>query len=181
MNSDMARTAPVPNEVPAELRAAELRALLIQSAIIIVLLLILLSMAINWWWSSKQPRIADISIADVALAGPAALCPGEPLLIEYAVHIAGAGVMERDATTWRSENPYTIINSSPSRLVIDGSIDARAVEEAWLIPVSYLNPLTGKVESLPPGRYRRTISLSSLGRNAMSSIGSVDFTIRDDC
>ena len=168
-------------ESSVQMKAIELRAVLIQSAIAIVLCLIVLSIVVNAWWDSRQPAIANISITDVVLAGPAALCSGEPLLISYAVHIAGSGVLERDATTWKLQPPYTIINSNPSRLVIDGSIDAQAVEEAWVIPASYLNPLTGRVESLPSGSYRRSIALSSLGRNATSSIGSVDFAIRADC
>jgi hypothetical protein len=165
---------------PGSLRALERRAVLVQSAIAIVLCMIVLFIVVSALWESRQPRIASISLTDVQAVGETNLCPGEALRIRYGVRIAGAGVLDSDATIWKLEPPYTIVSSFPQRIVVDGAVDQQ-VEEVWIIPDEYVNPRTGLSEPLPPGEYRRNISLSSVDRDRVSAIGSVLFVIAADC
>lgn len=167
-------------DAPGTLRQIERRAVLIQSAIAILLCSILLYWIAGAWWRSQQPRIDWITLSNVQPIGSSSLCPGDTLRISYHVAVAGAGVLDRDATTWALSPPFTIVSTEPKRLAVDGPVD-QPVEEAWVIPDVYVNPRTGITEPVAAGNYRRVLALTSREGESVSAIGSVSFSIRTDC
>lgn len=146
----------------------------------LVVVLIAVPVVGGWWVSRQLPAVSTVSVENLKIEGSAALCPGDPLVISYDFHATGSGVLVRDWATWYVTPPKTMIYSNSRRFILDGPLDRR-LQETWHIPASYINYETEQIEPLPPGAYRRHLAISSPSRSTVIAIGSVDFTIRDDC
>lgn len=69
-------------------------------AILVSLLLIVLAvpLAATWWINRQLPVVNTVSIDNVQLLSPSALCPGDALTFSYDFHAKGAGILVRDMT-----------------------------------------------------------------------------------
>lgn len=147
---------------------------------ILILALFLVGVpAVGSWWIARQlPAVSTVTIDNVTVVGATALCPGEPLIVEYDFHATGSGVLVRDSATWLVTPPKTMIYSTSRRFILDGPIDQH-LRETWHVPASYLNYETEEIESLPSGSYRRHFAISSPSRSSVVAIASVEFTVKD--
>lgn len=148
--------------------------------LLILAALVIGPLGVTWWINRQYPSISTVSLDALHAVGETDLCPGDPLVIEYAFHAAGAGVLVRDATVWQITPPKTVIFSTSRRFILEGPVDQTLVE-TWHVPPSYVNPSTDKPEPLPPGDYRRIMAISSPNNSIIIAIAGVDFTIREDC
>lgn len=149
--------------------------------ILVLAFLILVIPAVGAWWIARQvPVVNTVSIDGMRVVGESALCPGDPLIVEYNFHAKGAGVLVRDWTSWLVTPPKTMIFSTSRRFILDGPIDQH-LRETWHVPSLFLNHETEKMEPLPPGAYKRYLAISSPSRSSVVGIGSVEYSIREDC
>jgi hypothetical protein len=149
--------------------------------LLIVLVVLIVGPTLITWWAARQyPAISTISITDLAVSGKTELCPGEPLVWTYDFHAAGAGTLVRDKTLWSVEPPRTKIFSTREYFILEGQIDQH-LTESWHIPATYINPETDMREPLPPGEYKRLLSISSPSRSTVVAIASVYFTVKEGC
>jgi hypothetical protein len=146
----------------------------------LLLIVIIVPFLASWWIARQYPAISTVTFDNLQVVGESALCPGQPLIISYDFHAGGSGVLVRDATVWRLVPPRTIIFSTSRRFILDGPIEQH-LNEAWHIPVHYLNPETDKVELIPPGDYKRIVAISSPSASRIVAIGSVNFSIKEGC
>lgn len=147
-----------------------------------VFVVILATPPIGAWWVSRQlPVVNTVSIENVRTVGSTTLCAGEPLVYRYDFHAGGSGVLIRDRVIWRlTPPPKTMIFSISRRFILSEPID-QDLTETWHIPNTFHNPETDMIEPLPPGDYRMIFAISSPSRSTVVSIGSVDFSIVEDC
>src|SRR5690606_21481281 len=97
----------------------------------------------------------------------------------YEFHATGAGILVRDWTLWKTTPPpRTLIYSTARRFILDGPIDQSLIE-TWHIPRTYFDYESDSQTPLPPGEYKRYLSISSPSRSTVVAIGSVSFTIKD--
>jgi hypothetical protein len=165
----------------ARLDDLERRSRLIQVFLLILLVIVFVApVAAALWLRTQYPAISTISFDNLQTVGPTALCPGEALVVEYDFHAGGSGVLVRDATVWSVEPPRTIIFSTSRRFILEGPIEQH-LTEAWHVPDSYIDPSTDQTAPLPPGKYKRIVAISSPSASRIVAIGSVEFSIREDC
>lgn len=151
----------------------------------IVLLFVLAALvigplAVGYWVTKQYPYVSTIGMKNMTVLGESALCPGDLLTVAFDFHTEGSGVLVRDDTTRLLEPPKTIIFSDWHRFILEGPMDERIVD-GWHVPATYLNPETDRIEPIPVGDYRRTLSISSPSRSTIVAIGGVDFSIKEDC
>lgn len=153
----------------------------INIVLLAVLAMLIIGPAILSWWVARQlPVVNAVEIENVQMLSSAELCPGEPLVYQYAFHAKGAGVLVRDRVLWRTNPPKTLVYSVSRRFILSDPID-QELTEAWHIPRWYVNPETDRREMLPPGNYRMIFAISSPSRSTVVDIDAVEFTIREDC
>jgi hypothetical protein len=153
----------------------------INVVLLVLCALLLLGPAFASWWIARQyPAISTISFDNLQTVGPTALCPGDALIVEYDFHAGGSGVLVRDATVWSLIPPRTIIFSTSRRFILEGPVEQH-LTEAWHVPDSYIDPSTDQERPLPPGEYKRIVAISSPSASRIVAIGSVEFSIREDC
>jgi hypothetical protein len=150
--------------------------------ILITLLLVVIAVPIivSWWIAKNTPIISTIGIDNVQVVGETDLCPGEKLIFSYNFHAQGAGVLVRDTTAYNIDPPKTLIFSTSRRFILDGPVDQH-LTEAWTIPAIFHNYETDEDEPLPPGNYRRYLSISSPSRSTVIAIISVPFSVKEEC
>lgn len=148
--------------------------------IVLLIVVIVVPFAFSWWVSRQLPVVSTVSIDNVQMVGESILCPGDKLIFEYDFHARGAGVLVRDTTAYNIDPPKTLIFSTSRRFILDGPVDQH-LREAWTIPSVYHNYETDEDEPLPPGHYRRYLSISSPSRSTVIAITSVEFVIPEGC
>lgn len=130
----------------------------------------------SWWIREQYPSIDEIDIKNLTMVGKTNLCVGDPIVWEYDFSAAGEGTLVRDRTLWSVTPPRTMIYSEREFFILPGAI-SQHLQETWYVPETYRNPATAKHEPIPPGTYKRLLSISSPTRSTMIAIDSVDFTI----
>lgn len=152
------------------------------NAILLVVLAVLIigPASVTYLIAQQYPSISTISIDNIQVVGPSALCPGDVLTFSYNFHATGAGVLIRDATVRIASPPRTVIFSTSRRFILDGPID-QTVTEAWHVPDTYVEPETDLIVPVPAGRYVRLFAVSSPSRSTVIAIGSVQFEIKGNC
>jgi len=111
---------------------------------------------------------------------PPTVCPGERVNIDYMVHISGAGVFRLDRSLWRVSPPMTMVFSTSQHGIYPAPIDFMSRRE-WLVPVTYIDPITDLPQPLPPGEYEFRWAMSTASRSTIPSILTVPFTVKEDC
>ena len=150
--------------------------------ILFALLIVVISVPVigGWWASRNLPIVSTIKIDGLAIVGESAVCPGEPLVWGYHFHAEGSGTLVRDRTLWEMTPPRTKIFSTREYFILDGPIEQDLIE-TWHVPHTYRNPETDAMEPLPPGHYKRILSISSPSRSTVTAIDSAEFEILGDC
>jgi hypothetical protein len=146
----------------------------------VILALIVGPITLALWVEYRYPRVSSLRIENVEIIGATELCPGDMLLVAYTFNAEGAGVLIKDATTWRITPPETVIYSDWSRFVLTEAAAQRELE-VWPVPTTMFNVETGEKHSLQPGAYERRIAISSPTNSQAVAIESVAFSIKEDC
>lgn len=153
----------------------------ITKAIVALFLFVVIAPLIFGYWLRQQyPVVASISIENIQVIGPTALCAGDKLTIAFDFHTQGSGVLIRDNTVRRVEPPKTIIFSNSRSWILEGPTDEHVIE-GWHVPHSYNDPELDESIPIRPGEYVRNIAIRSAGRDDVTAIESVPFTIKEDC
>lgn len=129
---------------------------------------------------AQNSIIKRIEITNMELITPSEVCPGDKLVFTYDLKVRGEGKLILDMTVWRVEPPKTIIFSDNRRFILGSALE-HSLQETWLVPNSFFNYDIGEVEEIPPGLYRRYISISSPSLSNIQDTHYVDFTVREDC
>lgn len=154
---------------------------ILQYVIIALLFAVIVTpFVVAWWISSQLPVVSTVTIDEARLAGPGALCPGDPLIYAYSFRAGGSGVLVRDRVIWRITPPRTLVYSASRRFILSEPIE-QELTEAWHIPITYTNPETDRPEALPPADYRMIFAISSPSRSTVVDIADIPFRIREDC
>lgn len=147
---------------------------------VLLVIVVAAAVVVPLWINSQLPVVSTVEIDNMQIVGPTALCPGEPLVLEYDFHAKGAGVLVRDFTLWLTTPPKTMVYSTSRRFILDGPTDQH-LRETWTIPNDYFNYETELQEPIPPGQYKRYMAISSPSRSTAISIGEVAFEIKQSC
>lgn len=154
---------------------------IVNMALLALVVVLIAVPAVGGWWVSRQlPVVSTVTVDNLRVIGASALCPGDPLTVEYDLHAKGAGILVRDWTSWLVTPPKTMIFSTSRRFILDGPIDQH-LRETWHVPSLYLNYETEVYEPLPVGDYRRYLAISSPSRSTVIAIANVPYSIRGDC
>ncbi len=148
--------------------------------IFVVILLALVPTFLTWYAAQRYPRVSTLQISEMQLLDSYYLCPGDKLIYEYRIKSKGEGNLDRRRTLWRIEPPRTVLFSETEEYIMDGDRED-VMTEAWRIPETYINPSTDDVEPLPPGLYKRIISIASPTNSTLSTVSSVIFEIPENC
>lgn len=132
----------------------------------------------NWLPARSLPNV--VQVENLTVVGEAALCPGDVLTYRYELVADSAGVIEIDTSAVRVDAAYFMVPSTPSRIVIDGPIRV-PMTERWVVSEFARDPRTGEFLLWQPGRYLRTLSISTPGQSSTPAIAAVPFSIRADC
>lgn len=153
-----------------------------RNMILVVFVLGVLSNLLLWWVASgpERPGHALMQFARAEAVGPTALCPGDTLRYDLALHVAGPGVFDLDVSVWRVTPPSTVLFSQTRRMVFDGPAEYTLGRE-WVIPEVYSSPVDGSPERWAAGQYTRRHAIVTVSRSTEPSIVSIPFSIRQDC
>jgi hypothetical protein len=135
---------------------------------------------IAWWMGRDDPRIHSLTLSNTEIAGPADVCVGDFLLVKFNLHIEGEGLLVRNESLQKADPPTTLIFSQPLYFPLRGPVD-EVVTIAWLVPETYYDYRSGMVSTITPGTYYRNITISSMGRNALTGFVSIPFNVLEDC
>lgn len=134
----------------------------------------------TWWSSERHTIVKAVDIFDASTVGESDLCPGDKLIFTYGLDVKGSGRLLRDTTVWKVDPPRTVIYSDERRFIVDIPLSQK-LTEAWIVPEEYYNYETAEFEILPPGEYRRYMSISSPLNENVLDITSTPFTIKENC
>lgn len=158
----------------------ERRARLIQLMLIVILLILIGTWIWGAIYSLRQPNIRRVTIGNAQVVGTSDLCPGELLFVQFDFHADGAGDLVEKSTIWSDTPPKTLVYSESQEFLLDDTLD-QPETRAWDVPQTYRDNATGQVVPLAAGEYRRLFSVSSPSRSTVFAMGSVEFSVRENC
>lgn len=130
--------------------------------------------------STERPGHALMEFTHAAPTGETALCPGDILSYDVALHVSGPGVFDLDVTVWRTTPPATVLFSSTRRLVFSGPTDYE-LERTWTVPEMYASSIDGSPERWAAGHYERRHAITTSSRSTKPSIVVIPFEIEANC
>lgn len=139
--------------------------------------------SVAWWWFAVTPvplRPPVMEFAADRHAENIAVCPGDTIPYAIDLVVTQPGVFAIDISVWRITPPAVVLFSEVRRVVFSEPT-SYTVKRQWVVPPTYVDPITSVPATWGPGQYERRHAITVMGRDAEPSFAVIPFTIRSDC
>lgn len=150
-------------------------------ALVIIAILVTLTInaaVVGWamWLGSQR---ADVELSEPLLAGNTSLCPGETLDYRFTLTVSKPAAVDLYTSVERVQ-PFDRVSYTRLQQFSFDEESKLEIIRHWILPPTYLDPVSGAEVPWQPGEYVQRTSASILGRSEASRI-EVLFTVREDC
>lgn len=138
--------------------ATERRAKISEVLILGVLFFFLFQYGVQWYRISQALKIDGIKVSEPRVVSPTNLCPGDELIVRYALTVQGFGIVIADGATYFDGQPVTF--SESERVPPSDGPTTIVLTHKWIVPDRPDFMIHG-AEAWIPGQYTRQVTLAA--------------------